>query len=58
MKKQQKPLEPMALPTGLTYCNFFDLHWDGKYRVHVTIRAPGKMPEKVTFVQEVYGLPG
>ena len=58
IKKQRKPLESMALPNGVTYCNFFDLHWNGTYRVHVTIRAPGKMPEKVTFVQEVYGLPG
>ena len=58
MKKQRKRLEPMELPSGVTYCNFFDLHWDGKYRVHVTIRAPGKTPEKVTFVQEIYRAPG
>ena len=57
VKRTKKPLEMMSMAGAVTYCNFFDLHWNGKYRIHVRIHEPGKSSEKVTFLQEVYGLP-
>ena len=57
MRKTEKQLELMPIGGMPSFCNFFDLHWNGKYRVNVTIREPGKPVEKVTFVQAIYGLP-
>lgn len=56
-RETEKQLELMPMGGMPSFCNFFDLHWNGKYRVNVTIREPGKPVEKVTFVQAVYGLP-
>jgi hypothetical protein len=57
VKRAKKPLEMMSMAGAVTYCNFFDLHWNGKYRIHVGIHEPGKSSEKVTFTQAVYDLP-
>lgn len=57
LKKTKKPLEMMAIAGAVTYCNFFDLHWNGKYRIHVRIHEPGNETEEVTFLQEARGLP-
>lgn len=56
IKRTKKPLEIMGAAGTATYCNFFDLHWNGKYRIHVRIHEPGKKTEEVTFLQEAYGL--
>jgi hypothetical protein len=40
-----------------TFCNFFELHWNGKYRINVTIDEPAKGLEMVSFLQEAAGLP-
>jgi hypothetical protein len=56
VKRTKKPLKLMSVDGADTYCNFFDLHWNGKYRIHVVIREPGKNLEKVTFLQELHGL--
>ena len=57
VKRTNKPLEMMSMAGAVTYCNFFDLHWNGKYRIQVGIHEPGNSLEKVTFVQEVHDLP-
>ena len=57
VKRTNKPLEMMSIAGAVTYCNFFDLHWNGKYRIQVGIHEPGKSLEKVTFLQEAHDLP-
>ena len=57
LKRSEKPLEMMSMDGAVTYCNFFDLHWNGEYRINVKIREPGKGAEKVSFLQAVYDLP-
>ena len=57
VKRTKKPLEMMSIAGAVTYCNFFDLHWNGKYRIQVGIHEPGKSLKKVTFLQEVHDLP-
>jgi hypothetical protein len=46
----------MTVSGTVTYCNFFDLHWNGQYKVRITIREPNERPEEVTFIQEIGGL--
>lgn len=57
VKRKEKPLEMMSMAGGVTYCNFFDLHWNGEYRIHVRIQEPGRRSEEVTFLQKAYDLP-
>lgn len=52
VKRNEKALELMQLNSGASYCNFFDLHWNGRYRINVRIREPGSNAEHVTFYQE------
>lgn len=52
VKRTEKPLNMRPLTSGATYCNFFDRHWPGQYRVKVTIREPSSIAEKVTFAQK------
>lgn len=52
VKRSEKALDTSNLSSGTHYCNFFDLHWNGKYRINVRIHEPGKNAETVTFVQE------
>ena len=56
VKRQEKALELMQLSSGASYCNFFHLHWNGRYRIDVDIREPGKSAEHVTFYQEEVNL--
>lgn len=56
-KRTKKPLELMPVYGMASYCNYFDLHWNGKYRIEVSIREPGRGPETVSFLQEATGLP-
>lgn len=58
MKREKKDLEIMMLPSGVTYCNFFTLHWNGMYEIKLRIMEPGKGTEWVTFYQEERELPG
>ena len=58
VKREKKKLEIMVLPTGVTFCNFFTLHWNGMYEIKLRIFEPGKGTEWVTFHQEETGLPG
>lgn len=52
VKRSEKALELMRLNSGASYCNFFDLHWNGRYRINVGIHEPGSNAEHVTFYQE------
>ena len=56
MKKTEKRLEMMHINGLATFCNFFELHWNGKYRVNVTIDEQDKASEMVSFLQEASGL--
>lgn len=56
VKKTEKRLKMMPVNGMPTFCNFFDLHGDGKYRVNVTIDESGKRAESVSFLQEASGL--
>ena len=51
IKREKKELDIMMLPSGVTYCNFFTLHWNGKYEIKLRIMEPGKGTEWVTFYQ-------
>lgn len=57
MKKTEKRLKMMPINGMPTFCNFFELHWNGKYRINVTIDEPAKGLEMVSFLQEAAGLP-
>jgi hypothetical protein len=57
VRRTERPLKMMSMAGAVTYCNFFDLHWNGTYRINVGIHEPGKSLEKVTFVQAVHDLP-
>lgn len=52
VKRERKELDIMMLPSGVTYCNFFTLHWNGMYEIKLRILEPGKGTEWVTFYQE------
>jgi hypothetical protein len=52
VKRDEKALDASRLSSGTHYCNFFDLHWNGRYRINVRIREPGNNVEHVTFYQE------
>ncbi len=58
VKREKKELEIMVFPTGVTFCNFFTLHWNGMYEIKLRIFEPGQGTEWVTFHQEETGLPG
>lgn len=58
VKRAKKKLEIMSLSTGVTFCNFFTLHWNGNYEIKLRIFEPGKGTEWVTFHQEEAGLSG
>ena len=55
-RKTEKRLKMMHVRGMPTFCNFFDLHGDGKYRVNVTIDESGKRAERVSFLQEASDL--
>ncbi len=57
VKKAEKHLKLMPVNGMPTFCSFFDLHWNGKFRVNVTIDEPAKGSEMVSFLQEASGLP-
>ncbi len=46
------------LSSGATYCNFFTLHWNRKYKIDIRISEPEKSSEQVTFYQQEMELPG
>ncbi len=55
---QEKPLKKMALNGMVTYCNFFDLQWNGTYKIRVRIQGPDILGEDiVVFYQKIKGLP-
>ena len=51
-KREKKSLDRMMLPNGESYCNFFTLHWNGRYRIRVSVAEPGREPEWVVFEQD------
>ncbi len=55
-QRMRKSLNPRALNDSMTFCNFFALHWNGKYHVNVRIQEPGRPAEQVTFLREERGL--
>lgn len=57
-RSEKKKLDLMMLPGGVSYCNFFTLHWNGIYEIKLRILEPGKGTEWVTFYQEEMDLPG
>lgn len=57
-KREKKDLDMMMLPNGASYCNFFTLHWNGKYQIKLRISEPGKSTEWLTFYQEERDFPG
>lgn len=58
LRTKKKPLERVHVAGGVTYCNFFDLHWNGLYQIDVWIREGGKSGEEhVTFHQRATGVP-
>ncbi len=57
MKREKKKLDIMMLSSGVTYCNFFTLHWNGMYEIKLRILEPGKGTEWITFYQEERDLP-
>jgi hypothetical protein len=52
MQRTRKSLNARELNHAMTFCNFFKLHWNGKYQVNVRIQEPGRSTEQVTFLQE------
>lgn len=57
-RREKKNLELMMLPSGESYCNFFTLHWNGKYQIMLRVSEPGKSTEWITFYQDERELPG
>lgn len=51
-RREKKNLDVMMLPNGESYCNFFTLHWNGRYQIKVRVAEPGKQPERIVFEQE------
>ena len=51
-KRESKNLDIMMLPNGESYCNFFTLHWNGRYKINVRISEQGKNTEWLVFEQE------
>lgn len=56
MRREKKDLDIMMLPSGVTYCNFFTLHWNEMYEVKLRILEPGRGTEWVSFRQRETGL--
>ncbi len=53
---QKKSLKKGAFNGMVTFCNFFDLHWNGTYKIRVEIKEPGTPGENVvTFYQKFEG---
>lgn len=52
VKHQKKNLDIMMLPDGESYCNFFALHWNGRYQIKIRVSEPGKQTEWLIFEQE------